>query len=36
MARIFIEIEDEIVELNPDYEMEDIVRWANSDYTKED
>jgi hypothetical protein len=30
--RVYIEIDNEIIELNPDYDMDDVIRWANSDY----
>lgn len=34
--KVYIEIDDEIIMLNPDYDMDDVVRWANSDYPSED
>jgi len=35
--RIYIEIDDnEIIELKPDYDMDDVIRWSNGDYVKED
>jgi len=32
--KVYIEIDGEVIFLNPD--MEDVIRWANSDYTTED
>ncbi len=33
---VYIEIDGEVIFLNPGYDMDDVVRWANSDYTDED
>lgn len=33
---MFIEIDNEVIELTPFYDMEDIVRWADGDYVTED
>lgn len=36
MSKETIYMEDgEIIMVNPDYDMDDIVRWANSDYVDE-
>ena len=34
--KVYIEIDGEVIFLYPGYDMEDVVRWANSDYSKED